>query len=358
MREIQSLTALRGFAAIWIVLHHFWPQTNSPTPYLISKGYLAVDLFFILSGVVLYLVYSDALQSGQFSLKRFALKRFARLYPVHFVTLMMATCILVLGPALGFEGRQTPYDVGHMFLLHATLMHAWGISETGGLNYPSWSLSAEAFAYALFPVLALLTLKCRYALVSSLLFLIIYVLLTQIFWPETLRNPADNLVFTRLENDFGALRIIPEFLLGLAIAKHAKSGPVNVAWFGGGIALVVVGFGLNWDAVVVIGIAAIIGAGVCANLKIPSVFHHLGQLSYCIYMTHALVQIAGFKLIETQFHFDDGAVPVGFVFPLLGLTLFCAQAMHIWCERPARLWILSLSKIESAVPKASRSFPT
>ena len=357
MREIQSLTALRGFAAIWIVLHHFWPQTNSSTPYLISKGYLAVDLFFILSGVVLYLAYSDPLRLGQFDLKNFALKRFARLYPVHFVTLILATCILTLGPKFGFAGREIPYDLKQMFLLHITLMHAWGISETGGLNYPSWSLSAEAFAYALFPMLAVLTLKAKYALVWSLLFLIASIVLVQLFWPETLRNPGDNLVFTRLENDLGVLRIIPEFVLGLAIAKKTKSGPKNMVWLYFSIPLILIGFSLDLDALSVLGIAALIGAGVSLNPKIPRIFRHVGELSYCIYMTHALVQIVGFKLIEVIFIFDDDAVPIVYMIPLVGLTILIAQAMHTWCERPSRRWVLSLSKPRSAPPKASRSFP-
>ena len=306
---------------------------------------------------MLYLAYSDPLRLGQFDLKNFALKRFARLYPVHFVTLILATCILTLGPKFGFAGREIPYDLKQMFLLHITLMHAWGISETGGLNYPSWSLSAEAFAYALFPMLAVLTLKAKYALVWSLLFLIASIVLVQLFWPETLRNPGDNLVFTRLENDLGVLRIIPEFVLGLAIAKKTKSGPKNMVWLYFSIPLILIGFSLDLDALSVLGIAALIGAGVRLNPKIPRIFRHVGELSYCIYMTHALVQIVGFKLIEVIFIFDDDAVPIVYMIPLVGLTILIAQAMHTWCERPSRRWVLSLSKPRSAPPKASRSFP-
>jgi peptidoglycan/LPS O-acetylase OafA/YrhL len=357
VREIQSLTALRGIAAIWIVLHHFWPQTSSATPFLISKGYLAVDLFFILSGVVLYLVYSDAIRLGQFDFKRFVLKRFSRLYPLHFVTLIIATLILVLGPKFGFVGRPVPYDFGQMVLLHITLLHAWGITETGGLNYPSWSLSAEAFAYTLFPLIAFATFKTRYTLAWSLLFLLSCMLFAQLFWPEAQRSFEDNLVFTRLENDLGALRIVPEFLLGLAIAKQTKLGLNSAIWLTGGIALISLGFGLDLDALIILGFAALIGTAVGADPKVPRILRHLGQLSYSIYMTHALVQIAGFKLIETLFHIEDGAVPIGFVIPLIGVTMLCAQAMHVWCERPARLWILSLSTTKSVPPKASRSFP-
>lgn len=357
MPEIQSLTALRGIAAIWIVLHHFWPQTSSATPFLISKGYLAVDLFFILSGVVLYLVYSDAIRSHQFDFKRFALNRFARLYPVHFATMVIAALILILGPKLGIAGRPAPYDFGKMILLHATLLHAWGISETGGLNYPSWSLSAEAFGYALFPLLAFATLKMRFALAWSSIFLFSCMFFAQLYWPESQRNLEENLVFTRLENDLGALRIVPEFLLGLTIAKQTRSGLNSPIWFICGVALIVIGFGLNLDAMIVLSFAALIGSTVSANPKTPRILRRMGQLSYCIYMTHALVQIVGFKLIETLFLFEDGAVPVGFVIPLIAITMLCAHGMHIWCEGPARLWILSVSTSKSVQPKASHFSP-
>jgi peptidoglycan/LPS O-acetylase OafA/YrhL len=244
-----------------------------------------------------------------------------------------------------------------MFLLHATLLHAWGISETGGLNYPSWSLSAEAFAYALFPILAVLIIKVRFTLLWSILFLVASMFFAQICWPEALRNPSDNLVFTRLENDFGALRIVPEFVLGLAIAKHAKSETNPLVWLSLAVFFILAGFGMDLDALVVLGFAALIGTGLSLNHDTPRIFRRLGELSYCIYMTHALVQIVGFKVIEKLFAFEDGSVPVAFIIPLLGLTMLCAWTMHIWCERPARLWILSLSKPESAGPKASRSFP-
>lgn len=357
MAEIQSLTALRGLAAIWIVLHHFWPQTDSATPYLISKGYLAVDLFFILSGVVLYLVYSDALRAGTFNLQRFALKRFARLYPVHFVTLFLATGILTLGPSLGFEGRKVSYDFVQMFFLHATLLHAWGISETGGLNYPSWSLSAESFAYLLFPLLARLVIRARNPIFWSTLFLIIAIAGLQLFWPHDLRNSGDNLVFTRLENDFGVLRIVPDFMLGLAIAKYVKTANHRRVWFGVGISLLLFGFALDLDPPIIIGFAALIAASVILNPNAPRCLRRLGELSYSIYMTHALVQITGFKTIETIFGYPDGAVPVGFLIPLIGITTLCAWAMHAWCERPARQMILSLSRTKSARPKDVRSFP-
>lgn len=190
---------------------------------MIAKGYLAVDLFFILLGAVLYLVYAGEMRSGRFSFTRFAWRRVARLYPVHLVTLAAAVVILQGGAALGVRGRPLPYDLSEMAVLHLSLLHAWGITPTGGLNYPSWSLSAEAFAYLLFPLLAAVVLRLRpgTAVALSTLSLLGFAGLLQSVWPVEWRPAAGDLVLTRMENDFGALRILPEFCLGL---EHRSRG--------------------------------------------------------------------------------------------------------------------------------------
>ena len=60
-REIQSLTPLRGIAAIWVICFHYGVVYFSFHPerftFVLNKGYLAVDMFFMLSGFVLSHVY-------------------------------------------------------------------------------------------------------------------------------------------------------------------------------------------------------------------------------------------------------------------------------------------------------------
>jgi peptidoglycan/LPS O-acetylase OafA/YrhL len=52
--NIKPLTSLRFFAAMWVVLYHYWPHLAVPaTPTFVAKGYLGVELFFILSGFIL-----------------------------------------------------------------------------------------------------------------------------------------------------------------------------------------------------------------------------------------------------------------------------------------------------------------
>ncbi|MDP9043015.1 MAG: acyltransferase, partial [Bacteroidota bacterium] len=67
-RYLSNLTPLRGIAALWVVVFHFseivakFVSTNKSL--LLTKGYLMVDLFFIMSGFIIYHVYQQNFQSG------------------------------------------------------------------------------------------------------------------------------------------------------------------------------------------------------------------------------------------------------------------------------------------------------
>src|SRR6202051_1939438 len=94
-QEIQSLTPLRGIAATWVICFHyavvyfaFRPERFS---WVFNKGYLAVDMFFMLSGFVLSHVYWRTFTSYVADHARnywsFIGARIARLYPLHLFNL-------------------------------------------------------------------------------------------------------------------------------------------------------------------------------------------------------------------------------------------------------------------------------
>ena len=56
-QNLKALTSLRFFAAMWVVLFRFWPSLGAATPSLVARGYLGVELFFVLSGFILCHVY-------------------------------------------------------------------------------------------------------------------------------------------------------------------------------------------------------------------------------------------------------------------------------------------------------------
>ena len=93
--EVRALTGLRGIAALYVVcLHYYIPIPENMR--ILSHGYLAVDLFFALSGFVLAMNYSGKL-SREFTLQAylsFLARRFARIYPLYLFTLTAATALV------------------------------------------------------------------------------------------------------------------------------------------------------------------------------------------------------------------------------------------------------------------------
>src|SRR5471032_1559875 len=89
VRDLRPLTALRFFAAMWVVLYHYWPNLNGEhMPALVAHGYLGVELFFVLSGFILCHVYLDQFASGRFRYGGFLWARLARVYPLHIAALV------------------------------------------------------------------------------------------------------------------------------------------------------------------------------------------------------------------------------------------------------------------------------
>lgn len=143
---LRSLTALRFPAALAVFLYHA-PLTRDAA-ILFSTGYAGVGFFFLLSGFILTINYR-----GTFSLRRFYAARLARIYPVHLFAMAVALAALAVaggGPEWSDAGlRERTVAV----MLQAVLLQSWFPSAhvhfTG--NGPAWSLSDEAFFYALFP---------------------------------------------------------------------------------------------------------------------------------------------------------------------------------------------------------------
>ncbi|HTB22796.1 MAG TPA: acyltransferase [bacterium] len=93
-RRFLTLDGLRGLGALLIMVFHFGSYGISPVP-MFCKGYLAVDLFFILSGVVLAEAYSARLAAG-LSLAEFLKIRWIRLYPFYALALVSSVAMLLL----------------------------------------------------------------------------------------------------------------------------------------------------------------------------------------------------------------------------------------------------------------------
>lgn len=171
-----ALDYLRGMAAIFVVLLHARWSGSFQELMFIQNSYLFVDLFFILSGFVIYHSYSGRL-TGCADFFSFVKARVARLYPLHLLVLFfflifeslkwyLQTYYSMSSNNLAFVGRNS-FDG---LLENLMLIQAIGLFPTSSWNGPSWSISAEFWTYILF---AFCVLSSRVIFKRQVFFLIV-----------------------------------------------------------------------------------------------------------------------------------------------------------------------------------------
>jgi peptidoglycan/LPS O-acetylase OafA/YrhL len=160
-----ALDGLRGIGAIAIVLYHMAPgfertaQFETVGPYF-ARYYIFLDLFFIVSGVVLAgSAKIFAARLSQSNLSTFYLDRATRIYPLHWAMLAIAVlleCLFflqVIGQTVepGNAPFDRPYRSWETLLTTTLLLQSWGFHDKLTWNIPAWYLSALLFAYLAFP---------------------------------------------------------------------------------------------------------------------------------------------------------------------------------------------------------------
>jgi len=161
---ITALTGLRFFLALWVVLHHLTGSGMMLEPWalslphflytLIRDGYLAVSAFFVLSGFVLMQSYGTTAWSHA-ALMRYLRGRFARVYPVY------ALSLLVVAPYISLARVS---NKGSLIVNYVLLFQGWTGNLPVSWNTPAWSLSCEMFFYLCFPLAVILLRRLNGAL--------------------------------------------------------------------------------------------------------------------------------------------------------------------------------------------------
>lgn len=145
---IDTLTSLRLFFALMVYASHICMINEGAfSGHIFKEGYVGVSFFFILSGFIIAHNYTERLSAGKCSNKSFWVARFARIYPLHLLTLIAA--LLIGGTFIATE----PISWAHL-ITSATLTNAY-IPRSDfffALNSPAWSLCCEQLFYILFPL--------------------------------------------------------------------------------------------------------------------------------------------------------------------------------------------------------------
>ncbi|HEY5071166.1 MAG TPA: acyltransferase [Caulobacteraceae bacterium] len=341
-QNLKALTSLRFFAAGWVVLFRYWPSLGVASPLVIAKGYLGVELFFVLSGFILCHVYLEKFGERRFSYREFLWVRLARIYPVHLATLAGLGLLIAAATLAGLKAGDK-LVVWSSLPAQITLTQAWGLAPLGGWNHPSWSISAEWFAYLAFPIFAWTAWRLR-----SRPGLAVVLALGLIAWLYPLFERLAGFPLTEATTAWGALRIVPCFALGCAVyllwrARPLAKGPsaaiaavacllaiLAAARFSAPEALYVALFGG-----LIYSLAGLASAG--SSLLTAPVFVYLGEVSYSIYMVCVPWQLAFENAAHKLFGLSGQGLPLALWLVLIVGIIPAAMAVHHLIERPARV---------------------
>ncbi|NHO54972.1 acyltransferase family protein [Acetobacter estunensis] len=340
-QEIRALTGLRGLAACLVVLYHQVEAGSLPTLPLIgpvvARGYLSVDVFFVLSGFVM------GLSSTHLFTKRplqeayavFLLRRMARIYPLYFFVLILATIQEVR------HNLQHHQDIGWLqtkLPMNLFPLHGLGIGER--IVGTSWSIGAEFAAYLVFPLLLWLTLEKRRVILSVIL--AACALIVAAYCPTSFPKSGPLDVYW-VGSLWPAIRCLAEFTLGLITCRSALrlrpffSQPLPA--FAVLAALVLLSFMAGTDIAFVLFIPPFLLTLLsqdrfAARMLSSSPLLFLGEVSFAVYLCHKLLMpLHDTLLARLQPSFMPAAAQIA------SETLFwCALLGAAWlCHRRGNL---------------------
>jgi peptidoglycan/LPS O-acetylase OafA/YrhL len=339
-----ALDAFRFIAALGIVLHHCaiyadimgW-QTHVSA---LDNFRLCVDFFFALSGFVLMHVHGARVAGGGDYL-RFLQKRLARIYPLHALMTVVFVLLAIVVAGGPMAARIAPVLDPAAALPNFMLLHAFGVTQTLSLDFPSWSISAEWFLYLLFPTLAAFVLRVRPggALLAAAVFALAVAMARDAFG---LRD------WTRATFDFGMLRALPSFVAGIAVCIIVERAPrrrLSWVWvYGAGLALV--GLMLSPAPAVLtiaafplfIALIALAERGGAPTFLTRWPFPALGDASYSVYLLHVFVMLLAAEAINATGITELPAF-AALAATTAALTIPLALLMFRFYEAPMRRWL-------------------
>jgi peptidoglycan/LPS O-acetylase OafA/YrhL len=340
-----SLDGIRGVAALLVVLRHITPFFQLID---FQESYLAVDVFFVLSGVVLRNSYESRLRRD-LSVRRFCVIRLVRLYPLYLAGSVIG-CL-----ALAREGTDAIHLVFYAALGLLFLPSPLPGSALYPFDGPAWSLFFELavnFVYARF--LSLLNTRViSLVMAVSALALVLAIVLSP--------DHSLDVGWTRLSFIGGFPRVAFSFFAGVLMARYYLSHQRHIA-LPGWVALCAPWIPLALTALVLTAapppvlqpyfdfaaITMIFPAAVFVGLWFQpgrigqSVDKFLGVISYAIYVLHR--PLAGFfhALMTARVRtFVDHHAPWPGIAFLAVLILICWGLDYAY-DQPVRRWLLRL----------------
>jgi peptidoglycan/LPS O-acetylase OafA/YrhL len=342
--SLPALTGVRFFAAMQVVAFHFGAGFarrhgfSAPVQHLLDNGWVAVALFFILSGFILSYTYSHNI-TGRGSRARFWVARFARIYPVYLLSLLLD---------IPFTEATLPNKLAVL-----TMVQCWNPLRSwwsGAWNLPTWTLSCEAFFYLAFPFLLPAIQKVSNRILQGMAI----ALLLLIVFGHTMTNWPAAWLHT-LWIPLPLLRL-PEFLLGIAAGTlflrnyRLSFGSVTATVTIAAILFIELTITGPWISLLVLPYILLIYSlaqeqGFWARILNAPALVFLGGASYAIYLLQMPVRSWTHVFLSGN-HRIDGVD--AFLSPLILIGFSCLVFRYL--EEPTRRWI---KKVFTGNPRRS-----
>ncbi|TAP38419.1 acyltransferase [Alteromonas sp. KUL42] len=336
---LLSMEGLRGIAVFLVFLVHYStliePWVAGGATFLSSLihglGNIGVDLFFVLSG---YLIYGTIINKEKFNAFTYARRRLQRIYPTFLVVLIVYLIASFLFPS----ESKLPNDFGPMliYIIQNALLLP-GLFDIKPIITVAWSLSYEVFYYITIPVLVSL-LRLKTWRVNQRIFLWIAVTVFGAFlWKYT----------------GGPIRLLM-FVSGILLFELHKNKQLLLQRGGTRLfflALGIVGLQTIYEfsflfmlmSVYVLFLAMCLCAfnpkSTMFNWLTISSLRWLGNMSYSYYLLHGITLKCAFLVLGMllPIHFSSNSIYYWLWIPMFIATLFTSFTLYILIERPLSL---------------------
>jgi len=357
--NLPALTALRGLAALTVLFFHSsFIAANfagGAVPVIFRRGYLAVDLFFFLSGFVLAHVYGHRLagERGWRAVGKFLWARFCRIYPASLFT----TVIFILPFAIGRVVWPAGVSLKEHLIASLLLIQVPWVGKIV-INSPSWSVSAELYAYLLFPFVVPLIFRMK-GRVAAVLGVVLLIEIT-----------IDHMMFTHAQQDWGwgaLFRALPEFTAGVFVYRAYSERLFRSIWEKDATLVVVAAMivaayfvGVSDGAIVillpVLLLAAVCNSGRLAGLIDIGPLRWLGEVSYSVYIFQTLPFMLAVGLAGVLVRHGLGGVWFTVLVALLALG--SGVLVHRCVDLPIRAALRRVPDLATAIAAAYRNAAT
>lgn len=347
--RIEQLTFTRFVAAVLIVVFHFGTTksffSNENFQFIFKQANVGVSYFFMLSGFVMIIAYH---KKTKINFKDYMRNRFARIYPVYLLALLLLLALFVISRQVRFTD----------FILNLFMVQAWVPNKALVFNIPAWSLSVELFFYALFPLV-----YNRYYSKINYIKLIVPIILfwcvSQLVYHYLLgQTHLTDLFYSNTDIKYHPVFHLNAFLLGNLAGLYFVKNSNKIKNYDLAIicvtALILIALkfpiGLNFHngllAVLFIPLIVLMSLnnGFITKLFNKKAFIFLGEISYGLYILQFIVwiYISDYRL-NKYFGLDKAEDFLFCFFLRLSILIIISALSYVYIETPIRNRIKSFA---------------